>query len=299
MAIVPDSSSVDADVIRQEAEVAGERCNVFVDFYPTTTKEEQLQVLQIAVDSDVDGILLYPLESIGYTSALAKCVHKDIPVVAISRRPELAVFHSFIGATDKSERMAMLSCVSATEGKGTLMFMDRQVVDGLLCMEVVVLEPIDPDHETVYQKTKTRVKELVETPFEGYQVRNIAVLNENQASSSNLYSAVQQLLISYQPDAVFSHAEEVTDVIVNCVDNHESLKGTYVIGHGNPKDYLDHLKDGTINGVVTQNDAYSASLGVRFLAQLINGSPMPENADSGITIITAYNMERFFTSEEK
>ena len=136
------------------------------------------------------------------------------------------------------------------------------------------------------------------SPFEGYQIRSVIIADESQASSGNLYFEVQKQLLAYQPDAVFSCAEEVTDAVVNCIGHYEPLKGMYVIGHGNPKDYLNHLENGTINGVVTQNDSYAASLGVRFLAQLSSGSYMPQDVDSGITIITPSNMERFFAVEE-
>jgi len=299
MVVVPDTSEIDLEGIRTEAEAAAEKCNAFLEFYLTATKEEQLQVLEIASDSHTDGILLYPAEKEGYTSALATCMRKEIPIVVMSRRVENAVYDSFIGSTAKSERMAALGCVGETGGNGKLLFIDRQMVGGLLYMEAILLEASENDASKVFRQMKTKVSDLAEAPFERYRVADAVVLIDDQASSGNLYTAVLNLLQDYQPDAVFSYAEEVTDVIVNCLTKEENLKGIHVIGYGNPEEYAEHLRDGIINGVVTQNDAYSASLGVRFLAQLRNGSYMPSSADSGITIISADTMERFFASAEK
>ena len=299
MVVIPDTSGIDIEGIRAEAEAAAENRNVFLEFYLTSTKEEQLQVLEIASDSNTDGILLYPAETEGYTSALATCMRKDIPIVVMSRRVKNAVYDSFIGSTAKSERMAVLGCVRETGGNGKILFIDRQMVGGLLYMEAVLLEPSKNDASEVFLQMKTKVSDLTEASFEGYRVADAVVLVDEQASSSNLYTAVLDLLQGYQPNAVFSYAEEVTDVIVNCLTNEENLKGIQVIGYGNPEEYAEYLREGIVNGVVTQNDAYSASLGVRFLAQLRNGSSMPRSADSGITIISADNMERFFTSVEK
>lgn len=292
VAIIPDSSGVNVEAIRREAEKAAEKRGAFVDFYLTATKEEQLQVLQIAVDSNVDGVMLYPFEPVGYSASLIKCKHKGIPVTVISQNLEHSLYDSFIGTTSNSERMAALSCVSATEGKGKLLFIDRQVVDGRLYFEAVVLEPLDGT-EGLHKNLKTKVSNIVNSPFEGYLVKDISVLDEQEASSSKLYTAVQNLLDTHQPDAVFSYSEEVMAVVANFAANSNSLAETYIVGYGNPEEYVSQLRDGTIDGVVAQNASYATELGIRFLIQLCSGSQMPASADAGINIISIDNLDRF------
>ena len=299
VAIIPDSGNVDVDGIRREAEAAGDRYGAFVEIYETSTKEEQLRVIQIAVDSSVDGVLLYPMEKTGYDLVLTACRHREIPVVVISRRLDSGPFDTFIGSAVNSERMAVLSCISATEGTGRVLVVDRLNSGGRLYMEAAVLEPSKITTPGAGEELKTKAANLVNAPFEGYRVADVTVMDEKQSSSSSLHNEVCNLLETQRPDAVFSYDEDVTNVIAACLTSEADLRGIYAVGYGDVQECAEHLRSGTLDGLVQQNEAYSASLAVRYLVELRKGSIMPASVDSGIALVSADNLERMLTGNEK
>ena len=147
-----------------------------MEIYETDTADEQRNILQIVVDCGADGILLYPMAKDGY-------------VVVISPRLEDASFSTYIGAGIDSERMAALSCVSATNGSGRLLIVDYLNSGGQSCLESAILEPAEYGAETLspeelfpagVSQLKTRISDLVYAPFEGNQLRSVTVMDDLQ-----------------------------------------------------------------------------------------------------------------------
>lgn len=301
VAIIPDTGGADGRNIRQEMEIAGASYGAYIEFYETASAVEQRSVLQIAVDSGADGVILYPMEKSGYTADLAACEGRGIPVVVISQRLENARFDTFIGSAGNSERMAVLSCVSAVNGEGRLLIVDHLNAGGHFYTEAAMLVPAAeapaPSGDEDFPALQTKISGLVSAPFEGYRVENVTVLDETHASSYSLYTEVYKLLTSWQPDAVFSYDRDVTNVIAACLTNSNNLE-MYAVGYGDPRECAEQLRDGTLNGLVVQYDSYAASTAVRYLAELCKGSYMPPVVDSGLILITENNMERVLGENE-
>ena len=297
VAVIPDAGNVDSDTIRWEVEKASERYGALVEFFETATKEEQLQVIQIAVDSHADGVLLYPMEKQGYGTVLAECRQNRIPVVVISQQLENAAFDTFIGSTGTSERMAVLSCIGAAGGTGKVLVVDRLSSGGQLYMEAAALEPAGPAEPQELPELRTKVANLKSMPFEGYQIQSVTVLDDEQASSYSLYTELYKLLDTQRPAAVFSYDEDVTNVVAACLTNSYTLPDIYTVGYGNLQDCANQIRSGTLDGLIRQNDAYSASLAVRYLLELRKGGIMPADVDSGFTLITVNNLDRILEGE--
>lgn len=298
VAVIPNDANVDVERIREETEASGERYGALVEFYETSTEEEQERVIQIAADSGADGILLYPITETGYTTPLAVCRQRGIPVVVICQRLENADFDTFIGSAIDSERMAVRSCVTATGGKGSILVIDRLQRGEETYMEAILLSPDQKETAVQQKKLRTRVSDLAETPFVGYYVQDSISLDEEQAASANLYSELWELLRMYDPQAVFSYDENVTNAIAACLANRQNTPKIYAVGYGRVQECADLLRAGILDGIVQQNDSYSAALAVRYLVQLCKGSIMPNNVDSGITLISRDNLERILAGNE-
>ena len=298
VAVIPDAGNVDIESIRREVERASQRYGTLVEFYETATMEEQLQVIQIAVDSHADGLLLYPMEKDGYGAVLAECRQNGIPVVVISQRMENAVFDTYIGSTNTSERMAVLSCIGATGGAGKVLVVDRLSSGGQLYMEAAALEPVGTEEPQGLPELRTKVANLAEMPFEGYQVQSVTVLEDEQASSYSMYTELYRLLDTQRPAAVFSYDEDVTNVIAACLTNTYTLPDIYTVGYGILEECADQIRSGTLDGLIQQNDAYSASLAVRYLLELRRGGIMPADVDSDFTLVTVNNLDRILAGSE-
>ena len=252
-------------------------------------------MIQIAVDSQAGGILLYPVEKSGYGDVLAECQESLIPVVVISQRLENAAFETCIGSTSTSERMAVLSCIGAGGGTGAVLVVDRLSSGSQLYMEAMVLEPRAPEESVdtlELPELRTKVSNLTAMSFEGYQVRSAIVLDNEQASSYSMYTEIYKLLDTQRPAAVFSYDADVTNVIAACLTNTYTLPDIYTVGYGDLEECADQIRNGTLDGLVQQNDAYSASVAVRYLTELKKGSTRPTDVDSGFTIVTASNLDR-------
>ena len=297
VAVIPDAGNVDSDTIRRDVEEASERYGAMVEFYETATKEEQFQVIRIAVDSGADGVLLYPMEKQGYGTVLAECRQNRIPVVVISQRLESAPFDTFIGSTNAAERMAVLSCIGAAGGTGKVLVVDRLSSGGQLYMEAAALEPAETAELQELPELRTKVANLTGMRFEGYQIQDVTVLDDEQASSYSLYTELYKLLDTQRPAAVFSYDEDVTNVVAACLTNTYTLPDIYTVGYGDLQDCADQIRSGTLDGLIRQNDADSASLAVRYLLELRKGGTMPADVDSGFTLVTVNNLDRILEGE--
>ncbi|MCI9002237.1 MAG: sugar ABC transporter substrate-binding protein [Oscillibacter sp.] len=308
LAVIPNGGSADGRSIERELNKAGEQFGAFVEIYETATAEEQRQVLQIAADGGADGVLLYPMEKDGYAAALAACGEENIPVVVISQRLNDAGFDTYIGSAVNSERMAALSCISATEGAGRLLIVDHLNTGGQSYTEAAVLAPAeksvveDPEAPEVpakppdYSQLRTKISDLVNAPFEGYRVENVTIIEGPRISPYSLYTEIYRLLASEAPDAVFSYDGDVTNVVAACRTN--AYMDIYAVGYGDPRECAEQLRGGTLNGLVLQNDTYAAALAVRYLVELDKGVSMPASVDSGIVLVTENNMERILGENE-
>lgn len=298
VAVIPNTSSVDLEKIRARVSETGEEYGAFVEIYETSTENEQLEVMNIAIDSGVDGILLYPISKTGYDPVLQQCENADIPVVVISQPVDSDRYDTYIGAGAPSERMAVLSCVTATNGTGRVMLLDCMNQDTKTSIEAVVLTPDQENTAPPLGELKTRVANLAENPFEWYQVESVTVLNKERASLK-LYFEIYKLLSVQNPDAVFSYDEDITSVVAACLDSSAFLSNIYTVGYGDVHELADQLRDQTLDGVVVQNDAYAASLAVRYLVALRKDSVMPSVVDAGIMLVTPDNLERILLASEK
>lgn len=298
LAVIPDGGSADGRSLQRELNKAGGQFGALVEIYETATAEEQRRVLQIAADGGADGVLLYPMEKDGYAGALAAC--GDIPVVVISQRLASGSFDTYIGSAVNSERMAALSCISATGGAGRLLIVDHLNTGGQSYTEAAMLVPLEDGggapEAADYSRLRTKISDLVNAPFEGYRVQNVTVMEGPQISPYSLYTEVYRLLASESPDAVFSYDGDVTSVIAACRTN--AYLDIYAVGYGTPRDCAEQLRAGTLDGLVVQNDTYAAALAVRYLVELVKGASMPAAVDSGIVLITEDNMDRILGENE-
>ena len=64
-------------------------------------------------------------------------------------------------------------------------------------------------------------------------------------------------------DAVFSYDGDVTSTIAACLANINEGQKIYAVGYGSLQDFAEQLRDGTLDGLVTQNDTNAASLAAR------------------------------------
>ena len=81
-------------------------------------------------------------------------------------------------------------------------------------------------------------------------------------------------------------------MIAACLTNTYTLPDIYTVGYGDLEECADQIRNGTLDGLIQQNDAYSASLAVRYLLELRKGGIMPADVDSGFTLVTVNNLER-------
>ena len=165
-------------------------------------------------------------------------------------------------------------------------------------MEAAALEPVGTEEPQGLPELRTKVANLAEMPFEGYQVQSVTVLEDEQASSYSMYTELYRLLDTQRPAAVFSYDEDVTNVIAACLTNTYTLPDIYTVGYGILEECADQIRSGTLDGLIQQNDAYSASLAVRYLLELRRGGIMPADVDSGFTLVTVNNLDRILAGSE-
>lgn len=295
MGIVPKTEQ--SGQLLQAMQTAGDLYGAHVELYECTTSQEQANLLALATQVGVDGVMLYPIDSSGYEDMLAQCTQADIPVVVISKRLESGTCDIFIGPSLNAERMAISACIGRVGGEGEILIIDQLVVEQGMYLEVAKITKESQTPAYQGENPMTRIADVVEKPFDGYTVTDVLTIKDDSTGYNSLYYALKDLINDIEPSAIFSYDESLTNTIASCLAAQQRTT-PYVMGYGTLDANESYLRSGEIDGLVVTEDVEASALAVRFLKQLHIKSTMPSESGIGLTLIFQNDLERILENYE-
>lgn len=240
-------------------------------------REQQIQVVQSFVSSEVDGIVLAPLDARALVNPVREAAQAGIPVVIIDSGLEAEAGKDFISyvATDNYQGGVLGARRLAEKMGGT--------------GNLIVLR-----YQEGSASTDQRERGFLETIQKEFP--NIKVLSDNQyagATTETAMQAAQRLLSQFQDiQGFFCPNESSTFGSLRALEEDGRAGKVPFVGFDSSEKLVQALREGKIQGLTLQNPMKMGYLGVKTVVAHIRGEAVEQHIDTGAAMVTPENMEQ-------
>lgn len=235
-------------------------------------RDEQIKVVENFIASQIDAIVLAPLDDTALVPAVREAASEKIPVVIIDSDIKWDGRVSFV-ATDNyqaggkaAERLASL-----LHGKGKLIVLRYQEGSASTA-----------ERERGFLETVQKI------------AKGIEVVSSNQyggATTETAYKTAENLLVKLsEVDAVFCPNESTTFGMLRALEDAKRVKQVKFVGFDSSDKLVRALHDDALHGLVLQNPFKMGELAVRAAVDKLNGKPVQPRIDTGSQLVTRENM---------
>ena len=238
-------------------------------------REQQVQVVENFIGRRIDGMVLAPLDSQALVGPVETAGRAKIPVVIIDsglntdRIVSYIATNNYLGGELAADRLAEL-----LGGDGKALMLRCQVGSASTEeREAGFLNRIRGRHPGV---------QIVSSDQHGGATRDTA------------YRASQNLLNRFgrEVEAIFTPNESTTVGMLLAMRDAGLAGGRVIlVGFDSGEQLVGALKDGDLQGLVSQNPFQMGYLGVKTLVDHIDGKPVDPMVDTGVTLVTPENID--------
>ncbi len=264
--------------VRQGMEAAAKEHRVVVEFNAPrfNSPQEEMRFLDIAVTSEVDGIITHVSSGTGYTDLIDKAVDKGIPVVTIENDDKNSNRNSFVGTNSfQLGKAAAELMIKATGGRANI--------------AVIVSNDLELDATSQNLKMNGFLSTIKEYP-------DMKVIR-NYTSKMGILSAeeITQEIISGSDgiNAIFAANSVDTIGSAQLVVDRNKVGSITIVGYGDTEDILRYISKDIIYGSV-MSDPYK--MGYESLEALIDIKEehnVSTFIDTGVKVITKENIDEY------
>jgi ribose transport system substrate-binding protein len=234
-------------------------------------RQQQIQVVQSFVSRGVDGIVIAPLDNVALVRPVETAVQRNIPVVIIDSGLESEAHSSFV-ATDNKEggRLGARRLAEVLGNKG----------------KVILLRYAEGSASTENREAGF----LEEIAKHG----DIEIISSNQYAGATKESALQasQNILNKFPDVegIFCPNESSAFGMLRALQSAGKVGQVKFVGFDTSEALVTGLKDGEINGLVSQDPFDMGYLGVKTAVAVIKGETVEANIATRLEMITPENL---------
>ena len=237
-------------------------------------RELQIQVVEDFISTNVDGIVLAPLDDRALMPAVKEAKKMGITTVIIDSELKGEDFVSFI-ATDnyKGGRLGAQRLSELLNGKGKVIM--------LRCMEGSA------------SSTKREEGFLDEITS---KYPDIEILSSNQyagATTEKAYQKSESLLNRFPDvDGIFCPNESTTFGMLRAIQDAGFAGKVFFVGFDSSEKLVQALREDVLHGLVLQNPFRMGEMGVYTIVDHLRGKIVTKRIDTGVTMVTKENMDQ-------
>ncbi|GAB4108992.1 MAG: substrate-binding domain-containing protein [Acidobacteriota bacterium] len=236
----------------------------------------QISVVEQFVTEGVSGIVLAPLDDNALLRPVRGAMAKGIPVIIFDSNLNGKVGEDFVSfvATDNyaGGRMAGEEMARLLEGRG----------------KVAMLRYMVGSASTTHRE-QGFLDALKEHP-------GIELILENQyggATSGESIQKSEELLDTLrQADGIFCPNESSTYGMLVTLRKHNLAGKVRFVGFDSSEELVRGLEEGQLQALVLQNPRHMGYMAVKTMVDHLNGRPVPERIDTGVTLVTRENLDQ-------
>ncbi|HPY30301.1 MAG TPA: substrate-binding domain-containing protein [Verrucomicrobiota bacterium] len=270
--------SVHAGAVKAQRELAAQGVKIEL-FWKGPLKEDdrdqQIQVVENFMTRRVDGMVLAPLDSQALAAPVANAAKAGIPVVIFDSDLKSDQYVSFV-ATDNYQGgcLAAEHLAKLLNGQGNVILLRYAVGSA---------------------STEAREAGFLDTLRKHPGLKVISSDQYGGATRETAYQAAQNLLNRYgrEVHGVFAPNESTAIPMAKALrDIGQGGGRVKMVGFDAGTQSVQDLRAGDVQGLVVQNPLRMGYAGVMTLVRHLRGEPVAKRVDTGVTLVTAENMEQ-------
>ena len=244
----------------------------------TLDTDAQISMMEAAIASGVDGILVAPLAAEAFKPVIEKAKEAGIPVICLDADCPTDARLSYIGMDNtEAGRSAGKMMVEATGGKATI-----GVITGALEQESLT-KRYDGFKEIIDQN-----KDMEIVAFEAADSDMLKITEKTQA----ILAAHPEI------DAMFG-TSQLDMVGAAQIIREKGLTGKItLVNFDDSQECIDLIKNGEIYGTVVQRPYVEGYLGVKYLVEYWKGNDVPARIDTGSAAVSKANINDYKKDQE-
>lgn len=284
LAVIPKGTThefweaIHAGAVKAERELNAAGTKVSIEWRGPLREDDrdaQIRVVEDFTASQVNGIVLAPLDDTAMVAPVELAARSKIPVVIIDSGLKSSQYVSFV-ATDnyKGGQLAGEHMAKLLNGQGKLVLFRYQAGSA---------STMEREQGFLDAVAKHPGFSVISDQEYGGATRDLAL-----QKAENLLGRPE---IRDQMNGVFCPNETVTVAMAKALRNIGKAGGQVkVIGFDTGRDSVTDLKNGDVQGLVVQDPIKMGYLGVKTLAEHLQGRSVEKRIDTGVVIITKENM---------
>ncbi|HWQ29606.1 MAG TPA: sugar-binding protein [Negativicutes bacterium] len=264
--------------LRRGLEDAAKEQKVAVEFNAPrfNDPEEERRFLDIAVTSEVDGIITHVSSDIDFTELINKAVIKGIPVVTLENDDKDSNRNSFVGTNSfEIGKAAAELMIKATAGRAN----------------IAVIVSNDLNLDTISQNLKMNGFLSTIKDFPGMKVV------KTYTSKMGILSAeeITQSIVSGNDNinAIFTTSSTDTIGSAQLVVDRNKVGRITIVGYGDTEDILRYISKDIIYGTVMSDPYRMGYESINALIDIKEQNNVSTFIDTGVKVITKDNVEEY------
>lgn len=264
--------------VRQGMETAAKEHKVVVEFNAPrfNSPQEQLRFLDIAVTSNVDGIITHAYSGTGFTDLINMAVAKGIPVVTIENDDKDSNRNSFVGTNSyQLGKAAAELMIKATGGSAN----------------IAVIVSSDPEFDSTSQNLK--MNGFLSTIKDYPQMKVV----RTYASKMGILSAeeITQTIIGSGENinAIFATNSVDTIGAAQLIVDRNKVGSIAVVGYGDTEDILRYISKDIIYGTVMSDPYKMGYESINAMIDIKEKNNVSTFIDTGVKVITKDNVDEY------
>lgn len=260
-----------------------------VESFPSAA--EQKRFLRLLPETEVDGVLLWPISvnQDDYAGEMEALQEVGVPLVVVDRDVRETLRDSFIGSGYKSDLLVLSQSLRSLPGGESFIVGNRSGGNGGQVVELLFFRR--EDGEADFEAQDMKLRQLGENPPEGYRAAEYLRLEGTNALQ--LRQRLRELFSGDRaPDLFFSLDPTLSAAAVSAKRQLGADCGVRLLCYGDQS--LSDVEEGLVDGLVTSLPEVSVTIGVRYLRDICRGFWVPGSMDSGITLLTTEELEKGF-----
>ncbi|MCX7922961.1 MAG: substrate-binding domain-containing protein [Clostridia bacterium] len=264
---------------------AAEELNVEVEFNGPrfTNIDEELQYLDIAIASKVDGILTHVGDEERFRPLINKATEKNIPCITIKDDSADSKRIAFIGTNNyKSGQEAGRLLVEATGGKAGV---------------AVILNTFNNDYKKNLSQNLylTGFKEAVKS----FSTVNITTIRYTGNGIFNAEEVTREVLNEFpEVNAILCTSSKDTTGAAQVLVDINKVGSVIIIGCDNTPEILRYIDKGIIYGTVASNPYMMGYEGIKTMVEAKRKKRTSSYIDTGVEVINSKNLHEFVKNDE-
>ena len=257
------------------------------------TAAEQKRFLGLLAETEVDGVLLWPISvnQDDYAGEMRALQEAGVPLVVVDRDVRETLRDSFIGSGYKSDLLVLSQSLRSLPGGESFLVGNRSGGDGGQVVELLFFRREDGEAPPSYEAQDMKLRQLGENPPEGY--RAAEYLRLEGTNTLQLRQRLRELFSGDRAPALFFSLDPtLSAAAVSAKRQLGKACGVRLLCYGDQS--LSEAGEGLVDGLVTSLPEVSVTIGVRYLRDICRGFWVPGSMDSGITLLTTEELEKGF-----